>query len=70
MTVRTPKAVSESKVLAVIHGEVEMVQRMMRRSVDDIFQGMTGDHIGIVDEDAPEIDKDEETEIYNAMQRD
>jgi hypothetical protein len=35
--------------LAVIHCEVEMVQCMMRWAINDIFQRMAGDHIGIVD---------------------
>jgi len=35
--------------LAVIHCEVEMVQRMMRWAINDIFQWMARDHIRIVD---------------------
>ena len=35
--------------LAVVYCKVEMMQRMMRWSIDDIFQRVTGDHIGVMD---------------------
>lgn len=36
---------------------------MMRRSVDDVLQPVTGNHIRIVDEDRPDIHADEEGEV-------
>lgn len=40
-----------------------MMQSMVRRTVDVPLQHVTGDHISIVDEDSPELDKDEEAEV-------
>jgi len=42
---------------------------MVSRSVDDVLQRVPSDHVGIVDENAPEIDSDEEAEIQDPMQR-
>lgn len=36
---------------------------MVRRTVDVPLQHVAGDHISIVDEDSPELDKDEEAEV-------
>lgn len=36
---------------------------MVRRTVDVSLQHVAGDHISIVDEDSPELDKDEEAEV-------
>lgn len=40
-----------------------MVQRMMRRPVDDMFKRMTSDHVRVVDEDSPDVDENEHGEI-------
>lgn len=40
-----------------------MMQSMVRRTVDVPLQHVAGDHISIVDEDSPELDKDEEAEV-------
>jgi hypothetical protein len=35
--------------LTIIHGKVQMMERMVSWSIDDFFQRMTGYHIRIVD---------------------
>ena len=39
-----------------------MVQRVVRGAVDELLERVSGDHIGVVDEDGPEVDDDEENE--------
>lgn len=46
-----------------------MMQSMVRRTVDVPLQHVAGDHIGIVDEDSPELDKDEEAEVDIFVER-
>ena len=49
MPVRPAGAVRPREVLAVVDGEVEVVQRVVRGAVDDMFKPVPGNHIGIVD---------------------
>jgi len=39
-----------------------MVQRVMCGTVDDVFERMTGNHIGVMNQYAPKVDKHEETQ--------
>lgn len=41
--------------LAVVHSEVEMMQRVVRRTIDDLLKWVTGDHIGVMNEDGPDV---------------
>ena len=54
--------------LAVVHGEVEMVQRMVRRAVDDRLERVSGDHVRVVDEDGPAVNDHEEAEVQLAVE--
>ena len=40
-----------------------MVQRMVRRVVDDRLERVSGDHVRVVDEDGPAVDDHEEAEV-------
>ena len=37
--------------------------------VDDALERVAGDHVRVVDEDGPEVDKDEEAEVEVALER-
>ena len=49
--------------LAVVHGEVEVVQGVVRGAVDDRRARVAGAHVRVVDENTPEVDSNEESEI-------
>ena len=55
--------------LAIVHGEVEMVQRMVRGTVDDRLERVSGDHVRVVDEDGPAVDDHEEAEVQLTVER-
>jgi len=42
---------------------------MMRWSIDDSLERMSGDHVRVVNEDTPEVHKHKETEIKPSVQR-
>lgn len=35
--------------LTVVNREIEMVERVVRGTVDDVFKWMTGNHVGVMD---------------------
>jgi hypothetical protein len=45
-----------------------MVKSMVCRTIDDLFERVAGNHVRVVDEDGPEVNKDEETEVEIAME--
>lgn len=69
MTVRTACSVRPSEILAIVHREVQMMQCVMRRAVDHVFERMAGNHVRVVDKDAPKVDSNEEAEVELAVQR-
>lgn len=40
----------------------------MRWAVDDLFQGAVADHVRVVNEDGPAVDKDKEAHVDEAME--
>ena len=38
-----------SVYLTVVNREIEMVERVVRGTVDDVFKWMTGNHVGVMD---------------------
>ena len=48
LAIGSAPAVGESEVLSVVHGEVEMMERMMSRTVDDFLQRMISHHVRVV----------------------
>lgn len=67
MPVRSTCPIRPREILPVVHREVQMMERMMRRSIDDMLQGMPRDHIRVVDEDTPKVDRDEKTKVQFAV---
>lgn len=61
--------VAPGKVLAVVDVEVEVVQRVMRGPVDDLFQWRVADHVAVVDQDGPAVDKDKQANVDESVQR-
>lgn len=68
--------------LTVVAGEIEVVERMVGRSIDDMLQSMASDHIGIMDlclsqqqpgrsimtyKDTPEVHCNKQTEVKHAV---
>lgn len=62
-------SVANGKVLAVVAGEEEVVQGVVRGTVDDFFEWRVADHVRVVDQDAPEVDKDKEADGDDAVER-
>lgn len=60
-TVRVVVGVCPGKVLAVVTRKVQVVQCVVSGRVDVAFEKVTGDHVTVVDENAPQLDKDEES---------
>lgn len=49
MAVGAAPLVGEREVLAVVDGEVQMVKRVVRGTVNDRLEGMASDHVRVVD---------------------
>jgi hypothetical protein len=69
LAVRAARAVRPCEVLSVVHGEVQVVERVMRRPVDDLLERVAGNEVRVVDEDRPEVDEDEEAEVQVPVER-
>ena len=67
--VRVKVRVGPSKVLAVVAGKIEMVKRVVGRRVDESFEEMARDHVSIVNQDRPELDKNEQPDVEVSVER-
>lgn len=56
-------AVGPSKVLAVVDGEVEMVEGVVGGAVDVFLEPMARYHVAVMDEDCPDLYQDEHGHI-------
>lgn len=56
---RLEATVCPGKVLAVVDGEVKVVQGVVRGAVDVVLEPVAGDHVAIMDEDGPYLNEDE-----------
>lgn len=65
--VRAKVVVGPRKVLTVIDGKVHVVQRVVRRAVDELFRPMARNHVAVVDEDGPDLDGDEEDQVQISL---
>jgi hypothetical protein len=63
LAVRATDAIRPCEVLAVVDSEVEVVKGMMRGPVDQLLEGVARDKIRVVDEDRPEVDRDEQPQV-------
>ena len=42
---------------------------MVRWAIDEGFERVPGDHVGVVNKDGPKVDRHEKNKIENAMER-
>ncbi len=68
LAVRIADPVCPGKVLAIVDGKVYVVEGVVRGTVYDGLEGVAGDHVRVVDEDGPKVDKDEEAEVDHAVE--
>ena len=45
-----------------------MVEGMVRGPVDDRLERVAGDHVRVVDQDRPEVHRDEQPEVQHAVE--
>lgn len=68
-TVGVPVVVGPCEVLAVVAGEEHVVESVVGRAVDELFEPMAGDHVAVVNEDGPDLDADEEEHVEVLLHR-
>lgn len=68
-TITVKVRVGPGKVLAVIAGEVEVVQGVVSGGVDESFKEVARDHVSVVDKDSPELNENKETEVEVSVER-
>jgi len=61
--------VGPGEVLAVIAGEVEVVQGVVSGGVDESFKEVARDHVSVVNKDSPELNENKETEVEVSVER-
>lgn len=59
--------VGPGEVLAVVDGEVHVVQGMVGGAVEELFRPVARDHVAVVDQDGPDLDGDEEDHVQVAL---
>ncbi len=57
------RTIRPREILAVVDGEVHMVEGVVRGAVEEGFGPVAGDHVAVVDEDRPDLDEDEEQHV-------
>lgn len=60
---RVEVVIAPSEVLAVVDGEVHVVQGVVSRAVDEFLCPVARDHVAVVDEDCPDLYGDEEHHV-------
>lgn len=60
---RAETGVGPGEVLAVVDGEVHVVQCVVSGAVDELLGPVAGDHVAVVDQDGPDLDGDEEDHV-------
>lgn len=55
------QTIAGSKVLTIVTREVQVMERVMSRSIDVLLEAGVIDHVRIVDHDAPKIHESKET---------
>lgn len=59
--------VGPGEVLAVVDGEVHVVEGVMGGAVEELLGPVARDHVAVVDEDGPDLDGDEEDHVQVAL---
>jgi hypothetical protein len=62
-SVGVPVVVGPCEVLAIVAGEVHVVERVVGGAVDKLLEPVAGNHVAIVDEDGPDLNADEEEHV-------
>lgn len=65
--VRTEIGVGPGEVLPIVDGEVHMVQCMVRRAVDEFLRPMARNHVAVVNENGPDLDRSEENHVQVSL---
>lgn len=65
--VRAEIAVGPGEVLAVVDGEVHVVQRVVGGAVDELLCPVARDHVAVVDQDGPDLDRYEEDHVQMSL---
>lgn len=68
-TVRATHSVTDGKVLSVVAGEEKVVQSVVRGAIDHLLEWRVADHVRVVDQDAPQVDKHEEADGHDTVKR-
>lgn len=66
--VGAPQTVPQSKVLAVVVVEEEVVVRVVGRAVDDVGQGGGDAVVAVVDGDGPDVDEDVQGQVEQLVE--
>lgn len=61
--VRAEVGVGPCEVLAVVDGEVHVVQRVVGGAVEELLGPVARDHVAVVDQDGPYLDCDEQNQV-------
>ena len=67
--VRVEVTIGPSEVLTVVHIEVQVVKGVMGRAVDVLLEPVAGNHVAIVNEDGPDLDKNEKYDVEVLLYR-
>lgn len=59
--------VGPGEVLAVVDGEVHVVQGVVCGAVEELFRPVARDHVAVVDQDGPDLDGNEEDHVQVAL---
>lgn len=59
--------VGPGEVLAVVDGEVHVVQGVVGGAVEELLGPVARDHVAVVDQDGPDLDGDEEDHVQVAL---
>lgn len=65
--VRAEIGVGPGEVLSIIDGEVHVVQSMMRGAVDEFLRPMTRNHVAVVNQDGPDLNRNEEDQVQISL---
>lgn len=65
--VRAEIGVGPGEVLSVVDGEVHVVQGVMGGAVEEFLRPVAGNHVAVVNQDGPDLDRAEEDHVQMAL---
>lgn len=65
--VRAEIVVGPGEILSIVDGKVHMVQRVVRRAVDELLRPMASNHVTVVDQDGPDLNSHEEGHVQISL---